>query len=200
MAESTTSSHSMEIGLGGSWEIEVDNYVDGWNIDSSGEQITSDEASTLSLGEVMEHLVSFALWHLGVDEVTTVVQFHDFLGEEFDSQTGITENDGLLNFELGEKSVEAVNLLSLLNVCVVLGDTLERELLHEVDLDDLRDSLEELSYRSWESGRNKNPLQIFVEVLQESEDNWLEVFRNELVSFIEDKHLALAQVGDSSAY
>ena len=35
---------------------------------------------------------------------------------------------------LGEKSVEAVDLLPLLHKCVVLRDTLECQLVHEVDL------------------------------------------------------------------
>ena len=34
---------------------------------------------------------------------------------------------------LGEKSVEAVDLLPLLHKCVVLRDALERQLVHEVD-------------------------------------------------------------------
>lgn len=79
MTESSTSTDSVEVGLSSSWEIEVHNYVDSWDINTSSEKITGDEASTLTLGEVMEDLISFTLWHLSVDEVTTVIQFHDFL-------------------------------------------------------------------------------------------------------------------------
>ena len=42
--------------------------------------------------------------------------------------------DPVPHSHLGEESIEAVNLLSLLNKGVVLGNTLEGELFHEIDL------------------------------------------------------------------
>ena len=45
----------------------------------------------------------------------------------------VAENDALVDLELGEESVETVDLLSLLDVGVILGHTFQGELVHQVD-------------------------------------------------------------------
>ena len=45
-----------------------------------------------------------------------------------------TQRTSLTNLQFGEECVETVDLLPLLNESIVLGDSLECELVHEVDL------------------------------------------------------------------
>lgn len=73
MTESTTSSHSVKVCLGGSWEVEIENHINCWDVNTSREEIASNQASSLALGEVMEYFVPFDLRHLGVDEIARVI-------------------------------------------------------------------------------------------------------------------------------
>jgi predicted oxidoreductase len=102
----------------------------------------------------VEYTISVILEHLGVRIETRVAQLGDLLGEEFDTVGGVTENNRLVDLQLlgkvsaslqllavhayrahlGEKSIETVNLLTLLHKRIVLRDTSQSELLHQVDL------------------------------------------------------------------
>lgn len=82
----------------------------------------------------MEHSVSVGLGHLGVDVVAAVAELCDLLGQELDPLSGVAEDDALVDLQLGEERVEAVDLLPLLHEGVVLRDALEGQLVHQVDL------------------------------------------------------------------
>jgi len=45
----------------------------------------------------MENLISIPLVHFSVDVVAGIVSFNNLLGEQFDSECRITENNGLIN-------------------------------------------------------------------------------------------------------
>ena len=79
MPKTSTSSDSVEIGLTISGEIEIDNDVNGLDVNSSGAQVGTDQATALSFSESMENMVSFFLAHLGVDKVTGVAKLDDLL-------------------------------------------------------------------------------------------------------------------------
>ena len=67
-----------------------------------------------------------------MDEKAAVAQLADLLSEEFDALGAITENDRLGNVKLREKSVETVQLLTLLQECIVLCETLQSELISDL--------------------------------------------------------------------
>lgn len=69
-----------------------------------------------------------------MDEEAAVAQLADLLGEEFDALGAITENDRLGNVKLREKSVEAVQLLTLLQKGIVLRETFQSELISDLDI------------------------------------------------------------------
>ena len=71
----------MQVGLSKSWEVEVDNDIDGRNIDSASEEIAANKAARLSALKVVEYLVSLALLHLRVDIETRVAELRDLLRE-----------------------------------------------------------------------------------------------------------------------
>eukprot|EP00580_Thalassiosira_gravida_P008308 CAMPEP_0201633804 /NCGR_PEP_ID=MMETSP0493-20130528/6984_1 /ASSEMBLY_ACC=CAM_ASM_000838 /TAXON_ID=420259 /ORGANISM="Thalassiosira gravida, Strain GMp14c1" /LENGTH=112 /DNA_ID=CAMNT_0048105563 /DNA_START=633 /DNA_END=971 /DNA_ORIENTATION=- len=85
------------------------------------------------IAKFVEYLVAVRLLHLGVYVKARVAEFRDFLGEELDAVDRVAEDDGLVDFELGEEGVEAVDLLALFDIGVELGDAAEGKLLHQVD-------------------------------------------------------------------
>lgn len=78
-----------------------------------------------TVAELVEDAVTVGLLHLGMDVVTRVSQFGDLLGEELHAVDGVAEDDGLVDLQLGEEGVEAVDLLPFFNVGIELGDTTE---------------------------------------------------------------------------
>ena len=53
VAESSGTSNSVEVGIGGAGEVEVDNDVHGLDVDASREEVSAHEASGLSIAEVV---------------------------------------------------------------------------------------------------------------------------------------------------
>jgi hypothetical protein len=247
VTESTGSSDSMQVGLGGLGEVlrgeskedrsvrgpkrraqeaathEVDDNVDGLDIDTSSEEVRADEVSADSLSEVVEDSVSVSLEHLCVRVEARVAELGDLLGEKLDSICRVAEDDGLVDLKLkegrrerwsverakgckaremylGEKGVETVNLLSLLDEGVVLGDSSKRELLHEVDLVGLNHVLLlEVLDDDGEGGREEGDLSLGGAEAEELLHYGLELGREELVGLVHDEGRALAQVGDTFA-
>ena len=58
----------------------------------------------------------------------------DLFSQEFNSLSVFTEDDSLVNVELAKQRVEALEFLFLLQVGVVLSDTLQGEFVHEIDI------------------------------------------------------------------
>lgn len=124
VAEPSTSPDSMEVGFSHLGEVEVDHHVDCLNVDTTSEQVGTDQVSTQTSSEVMENSVPVSLSHLGVDVVTGVAQLGYLLSQQFHTLGRVAEDDTLVNLQLGEKCVEAVNLLTFLDEGVVLSNAL----------------------------------------------------------------------------
>lgn len=60
------------------------------------------KVSTLSIPEVMEHLVSMRLVHLGMDKETRIPKLGDLLSQQLHSLYRVAEDDALVDLELGE--------------------------------------------------------------------------------------------------
>jgi len=87
----------VEVGLSVLREIEVDHDVDRDDVDSAREQVSADEASSLSILEVMENPIPVSLGHTRVDEETRIAQLVDLLGQQLHALGGVAENDCLRN-------------------------------------------------------------------------------------------------------
>jgi len=124
----------VQVGVWLAWEVEVDDHIHRDDIDTASEHIRRDEASCLTTLEVVENAISVSLIHARVNEEAAVAELADFLGEHLDSLGAVAENDGLRDVELGEERVEAVELLALLQEGVVLGQTLQRQLISNLDV------------------------------------------------------------------
>ena len=57
MTESTRSTDTMQVGFSISWEIKVDNDIDSLNINTSSEDIGTNEESVSTVLEIMENSV-----------------------------------------------------------------------------------------------------------------------------------------------
>jgi len=81
----------------------------------------------------MEDRITLLLTHLRVDEITRVAELNNLLSQELDSHRRIAEDNRLGDVELTEKSIEAMDFMLLVDIAVVLGDTFEGELVHDID-------------------------------------------------------------------
>ena len=57
--ESPGTPDSVEVGLSILWEVEVYHHVHGLDVDTSGENVCADQASSLSVLEVVEYPINF---------------------------------------------------------------------------------------------------------------------------------------------
>ena len=85
----------MEVSFGHLGEVEVDDDIDSLDVDTSGEQITTDEIATETSSEIMEDPVAVSLGHLCVNVVAGVSKLSDLLRQQFYSLCGVAENDTL---------------------------------------------------------------------------------------------------------
>ena len=113
MSKSARPTNSVKVSLRILREVKVDDHIDGHNVDTASEQVCADQAPGLSTLEVVIDPVSVALLHARVDKEARVAQLRDLLRQELNSLRRVAENDGLINVELGEESVQAVQFLTL---------------------------------------------------------------------------------------
>jgi hypothetical protein len=92
-----------------------------------------------------------------------------------------------------------VELLLLLEVSVVLGDSFQCELFHEVDkLWVWHVLLLERLDCNWVGGRKKRDLLLLRHDLQDFANNGLKVIRQKFINLVKNNHLAVVELGDSS--
>lgn len=198
MTESTRSANTVQVGLGHFGEIEVDDHVDGLDINTASKQVRADQVTASTVAEIVEDTVSVLLTHLGVDVEARVAEFGDLLGEQLDSLGRVTEDDRLIDLQLREESVQAVDLLLLLDIRIVLSDTLKSELLHQIDLIRVvHVLLDELVDGARESSRVEKDLSVGREIGDDRVEHVLEVLGEELVGLVHDEHGARVHDGEA---
>jgi len=88
----------------------------------------------MSFAEIVEDTVSISLIHPGVNVVACIAKVSNFLRQQFDSLSGVAEDDALVNVQFGEEGIQAMHLLSLLYECIVLCHSFKSQFIHQVDL------------------------------------------------------------------
>ena len=134
MAIPTRATDAMQVRLGVLWKVEIDHDVDSLDINSACQQVRTDQVATLALTEIMEDSISRRLQHLRMRVVARVAKLCDFLGQKLHPIGGITKDDGLVDLQLREESVKAMDLLLLIDITIILGDASQGEFVHEIDL------------------------------------------------------------------
>lgn len=197
VAVPTRSSDTVQVSFSVLGEVKVYDNVDSLNVNTSSKQIRAHQVPADSVSEVVEDTVSCLLLHLGMTVEARVAELGDLLGKKFDSVRGIAEDDGLVDLQFGEESVQAVDLLLLLDKGIVLSDTPEGKLVHEVDLVGVGHVLVgKFLNRNREGSGEEHHLSILGVELQELLDDGGEFDGEKLVGFVHDEHWAFAEVGD----
>ena len=134
VSKTTGTTDAMEIGFGVFGEIEIDNNVDGGDIDTTSKEIRRDEISASTLAKVMEDTITMHLRHFSVDIEARIVHLGNFFSKKLDASSGVAEDDGLVDAKFRKESVETAKLLFFFDISVVLGDTAKGEFFHKIDL------------------------------------------------------------------
>lgn len=95
----------MEVRFAVLGEVEVDDDVHGLDIDTTREEVGTDEVAAYTVAEVVEDAITMGLEHLCMGVETGVAQFGDFLCQELDSVGAVAEDDGLVDLELRKNEI-----------------------------------------------------------------------------------------------
>ena len=132
MAEPSRSTNAMKVGLRILRKIEIDDHIYGLDVDTTSKKIGTYKVAANTIAEIMKHAVAVVLQHLGMRIETGVSKFGDFLRKQLHTICGVAENDGLVDLQFGKESVQAVNFLFFFDEAVVLRNTPESELVHQI--------------------------------------------------------------------
>lgn len=217
VSETSRTTDTVEVGLSVLWEVEVDDNVHSLDIDTTSQEIGANKVAAVTIPEVMEDAVTVVLKHAGVGVETRVTELGDLLGQKLHTGSRVTEDDGLVDLKAGEEGVQAVDLLLLFDEGVVLSDTAEGELVHQVNLvwvvhvlvlwlllvrcgiqQDYHTYLEILNNHG-ESGGKEHDLAVLGVECKQLFDGRCELGRQELVRFIHDESVCLREVRNALA-
>lgn len=138
--------------------------------------------------------VALGLVHFAVDVVAGHVHFDDLFGEQLDPQRRVAEDNDLLDAQFGEQEPHALDFLALAQVHVVLRESLQIELRHQVDLLHAREALHELGHRLRVRRTEQEHLSPLPRhVRQQILDHGLEVRRHQFIRLVQDEEPAPVQ-------
>lgn len=187
----------MKVGLRVPREIEVDDHVHRHDVDTAGEEVSAHQAPSLSILEVVIDAVAVLLLHAGMNVEAGVAELLNLVGKQLHPLGRVAEDDGLVDVELREQGVEAMKLLALLQVRIVLSDSLQSQLLHQIN--ELRGGdvlgLELLNLHGVGS-REEHNLLVLGHDLDDLGDDALEVNRQQFVDFIQHEQFAVREICD----
>ena len=100
MSEPTGTTDTVKIGFGVFWEIEVDDNIDGLNVDTTSKEVRAHEVSTHAVTEVVEDAVAVRLQHFRVGVEAGIPEVGNLLCEQLDPVCRIAEDDRLVDLQL----------------------------------------------------------------------------------------------------
>lgn len=81
MSKSTRATDAVQVCLSILGEVEVDNNVDGLDINTTSQQVRADKVTTHAVAEVVEHTITVVLQHPGVRIEARIPKLGDLLSE-----------------------------------------------------------------------------------------------------------------------
>lgn len=191
LAEAATAADPVQVGRGILGEVEVNDDVDTGHIDSSGDQVGADESLELSPPEALEDLQPFVL-HVGRQVlVLKPLAFHLF-GQELRPLVGPAEDYALVDDQFAVDLVEILQLFGFLHQDVVVGESQQHELVHEVDHSSLgHEVLLEALDAQGECGRVQIQGSLLGQVADYILDIVLCLVLQQTVGFVQHEELAL---------
>jgi len=133
--ESTSSRNSVQVGVGVFGHIVVEHDVHSLDIHTTTEKVGGDKDTSLEIFEELVSLKTFFLIHGSVDIDGGEVLFLEERGERDASLHGLDEDNDLVEFERVEQIEKLSVLLVLLDLDIVLLETVEGQLGFVVDED-----------------------------------------------------------------
>lgn len=125
---STSSTNSMEVGLLGDWEIEVNDHVNLGEVHSSSEEIIGDKDSSLLFLELSVDILSLTHLQSGVSEEVIKIGFLKVLREIGDSLRVGGEDDSLVIVGSLQDVLESVDLLVFFDIVSELVQSVQYQL------------------------------------------------------------------------
>ena len=113
MPKTTGTTNTMKICLAILREVEVNDNIDGLDIDTTGKEVRTDEVAANTITEVMEYAVTMRLEHLSMRVEARITKLSDFLGEKLNTICRVTENDRLVDLQLRNGSEKLIHTMFL---------------------------------------------------------------------------------------
>ena len=120
MAETPRSTNPMEIGFGIFGKVKIDDYVHRLDIDSTSEEIRTDKIAIDTVAKVVKYSIPIMLQHLRMGVEAGIAKIDDLFREKLYAVCGVAEYDRLVDLKSREESVETMDLLTFVNVTVIL--------------------------------------------------------------------------------
>lgn len=194
LSEAATAADPMQVDAAFGGEVEVDDHVDGLDVDASGDQVGTDQRLELSLPESLEDAYSLVTAHVGMKTFVLVLLLVELARQHFSAFVGPAEDDALVDDEGTVEHEDGPHLLSLVYQHVIVGKSDEHQFVHEVD--DLRSGhellLEGLDAYG-EGGGVHEQCALGAEVVNDFLDVLLEVALEKSVSLVQHEELALVE-------
>lgn len=175
-------------------KVEVDDHVDCLHVDAAGYQIGTDEGLELPLSEAFKYFDPFIAAHVGMQTLILIFFLIQFPRQHFCSFVRPAEDDALVDDQRAVQHENRPHFLPLINQHVVMGQSDEHELVHEVDhLRPRHELLLEGLDPHGEGGRVHEEGAFGTEVVHDFLDVLLEVALEQSVGLVEDEELAFVQ-------
>jgi len=188
----------VQVSTGLLWHVIVEDNVDLLNVDTSGEKLSGDQDTVLELLEAIVDLDSLLVWNLSVDSLgwdgLSVEDLDQFLGVGDRAD----EDDNLVELELVNQIHQLGDLLAVLNIDVVLAETVKGEfaLVLNQNLSWISHELTAgVLHLSREGGSEHHDLLVMWSSLEDLLDiaSHVDVIKN-LIALVKDEHLELVKV------
>ena len=201
--ETTSTTDSVDVVLLLVGELVVDNETDLLNINTSSEEISSDQDTDGAGTELLHDDITAKLVHLTVHDADGEVVLGHRLLEVLNSLLGVTVDEGLVDVQVGVQVEEDFHLpLLLLDSDVVLVNTFESKLL-VLDENLCGVSHEVLGHAKdlgRESGREESNLDVSGKELENVLNLGFETTRQHLVSFVQNEQLEVLSLEETSLH
>jgi hypothetical protein len=101
--EPAGATNTVKVGLRVLGKVEVDDNVDGLDVDAAREEVGAHQVSADAITEVMEDAVAVGLQHLRMRVETRITELCDLLRQKLDAVGRVTKYDRLIDLELERK-------------------------------------------------------------------------------------------------
>ena len=81
MSKASCTPDAMKVGFGRFWKVEVNDNINGLNVNTTCEEVGGNEVTSRAIAELVEDAITMRLLHLSVDVKARVAEFGDLFGE-----------------------------------------------------------------------------------------------------------------------